>query len=160
MSDSNPYGQQPPQDQPGAGPYGYPQQGGQPGYGAAPGQPPQGGQPTYGYPYPGSAPAGGGYPPQPGAAMPVGYDPTAPYGYDPYGRPYSDKSKMTAGLLGIFLGTFGVGRFYTGHTGLAVGQLLVGVLTCGIGGMWGFIDGIVMLAGSNTTDAQGRILRS
>ncbi|GAA2346827.1 TM2 domain-containing protein [Streptomyces kunmingensis] len=163
MSDSNPYGQQPPQEQPGANPYGYPQQGAQPGYGAAPGQPgqpPQGGQPNYGYPYPGSAPAGGGYPPQPQPGMPVAYDPMAPYGYDPYGRPYSDKSKMTAGLLGIFLGTFGVGRFYTGHTGLAVGQLLVGVLTCGIGGMWGFIDGIVMLAGSNTTDAQGRILRS
>ncbi|MFI0238172.1 NINE protein [Streptomyces sp. NPDC016845] len=153
MSDSNPYGQQPPQEQPGgANPYGYPQQ--------PPQGPPPGGQPTYGYPYPGSAPAGGAYPPQPQPGMPAPYDPMAPYGYDPYGRPYSDKSKMTAGLLNIFLGTFGVGRFYTGHTGLAVGQLLVGVLTCGIGGMWGFIDGIVMLAGSNTTDAQGRILRS
>ncbi|WP_338698847.1 TM2 domain-containing protein [Streptomyces sp. Q6] len=157
MSDSNPYGQ-PPQDQPGANPYGYPQQpgqpqGGQPGYG----YPQQGSQPGYGYP--GAAP-GGAYPPQPGVGMPAAYDPNAPYGYDPYGRPYSDKQKLTAGLLGIFLGTFGVGRFYTGHTGLAVGQLLVGVLTCGIGGMWGFIDGIVMLAGSNTTDAQGRILRS
>ncbi|MFI7006081.1 NINE protein [Streptomyces sp. NPDC050145] len=162
MSDSNPYGQQPPQDpnnpygqqQPPQDPYGYPQQGAQPGYGAAPGQP---GQPNYGYPYPNSAPAGGYAQPQPG--VPAAYDPSAPYGYDPYGRPYSDKQKLTAGLLGIFLGTFGVGRFYTGHTGLAVGQLIVGVLSCGIGGLWGFVDGIVMLASSNTTDSQGRPLR-
>jgi TM2 domain-containing membrane protein YozV len=78
--------------------------------------------------------------------------------YDPQGRPYSDKSKMTAGLLGIFLGGFGVGRFYTGHTGLAVGQLLVTLFTCGIGSLWGFIDGIMLLVNGGT-DAQGRVLR-
>jgi TM2 domain-containing membrane protein YozV len=78
-----------------------------------------------------------------------------------YGQPgvvYSDKSKLVAGLLGIFLGTFGVGRFYTGHTGIAVGQLLVGVLTCGLGGLWGLIDGILILVNGGT-DAQGRVLR-
>ena len=149
MSDSNPYGQQPPQDQPGAGPYGYPQQGGQPGYGA-----PQGGQPNYGYPYPGSAPAGGGYPPQPG--MPVAYDPNAPYGYDPYGRPYSDKSKIVAGLLQLFLGSFGVGRFYIGNVGIGLAQLF----TCGGLGIWALIDAIILLTSNNTTDANGRVLRS
>jgi TM2 domain-containing membrane protein YozV len=78
-----------------------------------------------------------------------------------YGQPgvvYSDKSKLVAGLLGIFLGTFGVGRFYTGHTGIAVAQLLVGVLTCGLGGLWGLIDGILILVNGGT-DAQGRVLR-
>ena len=149
MSDSNPYGQQPPQDP--NNPYGYPQQGAQPGYGAAQGQP------GYGYPYPNSAPAGGYAQPQPG--MPMAYDPTAPYGYDPYGRPYSDKQKLTAGLLGIFLGGFGVGRFYTGHTGLGVAQLLVSLFTCGVGAFWGLIDGIIMLASDGATDAQGRPLR-
>ncbi|BCB89183.1 TM2 domain-containing protein [Phytohabitans suffuscus] len=83
------------------------------------------------------------------------------YGQPQYGQPgvvYSDKSKLVAGLLGIFLGTFGVGRFYTGHTGLAVGQLLVGVFTCGLGGLWGLIDGILILVNGGT-DAQGRVLR-
>lgn len=83
------------------------------------------------------------------------------YGQPQYGQPgvvYSDKSKLVAGLLGIFLGTFGVGRFYTGHTGIAVGQLLVGVLTCGLGGLWGLIDGILILVNGGT-DAQGRVLR-
>ncbi|MFJ9040933.1 NINE protein [Streptomyces sp. NPDC102406] len=158
MSDSNPYGQQPPQEQPGANPYGYPQQGPQPGYGAAPGQPgqpPQGGQPTYGYPYPGSAPAGGAYPPQPQPGMPVAYDPNAPFGYDPYGRPYSDKSKIVAGVLQLFLGTLGVGRFYIGNVGIGLAQLF----TCGGFGIWALIDGIILLTSSNTTDSNGRVLR-
>ncbi|MEU4091335.1 NINE protein [Streptomyces sp. NPDC026673] len=153
MSDpNNPYGQ-PKQDG-----YGYPQQDG---YGY-PQQPPAGPgdygqQPGYGYPQQGGHQAPGyGYPPQGGYTG----DPNAPYGYDPYGRPLSDKSKIAAGLLGIFLGTFGVGRFYTGHVGLGVGQLVVSVLTCGFGGIWGLIDGIVVLAGSAPTDAEGRVLRS
>src|SRR5215467_10174418 len=78
--------------------------------------------------------------------------------YDPQGRPYSDKSKMVAGLLGIFLGGFGVGRFYTGHSGLGVAQLLVSVFTCGLGSLWGLIDGIMILVNGGT-DAQGRVLR-
>jgi TM2 domain-containing membrane protein YozV len=81
--------------------------------------------------------------------------PPPPYA-DPSG--YSDKSKLVAGLLGIFLGGFGAGRFYTGHTGLAVGQLLVSIFTCFIGSIWGFIDGIMILVNGGT-DAQGRPLR-
>lgn len=83
----------------------------------------------------------------------------APFGVDPVsGLPYSDKSKVVAGLLGVFLGTFGVGRFYTGHIGMGIAQILVTWLTLGIGAIWPFIDGIVMLAGS-PRDAQGRPLR-
>jgi TM2 domain-containing membrane protein YozV len=82
--------------------------------------------------------------------------PPSPQYADPSG--YSDKSKLVAGLLGIFLGGFGVGRFYTGHTGLGVGQLLVTIFTCGIGSLWGFIDGILILVNGGT-DAQGRRLR-
>jgi TM2 domain-containing membrane protein YozV len=82
--------------------------------------------------------------------------PQAPYGIEPTtGLPYSDKSRVVAGLLQIFLGTFGAGRFYTGHMGLAVLQLLFSWLTCGI---WPLIDGIMMLTG-RVTDAQGRPLR-
>ena len=134
-------------------------------------------QPTY---YPSA-----GYPPAAGTVVP---HPGAPFGYDPVsGRPYSDKSRLTAGLLGIFLGWCGVGRFYTGHTGLAIGQigavwgswlvaccLYVGgsALTLGAGafifwvvlllpplaGFWPFIDGIIVLARGGT-DSNGRVLR-
>lgn len=81
-------------------------------------------------------------------------DPEAPYGRDPLGRPYSDKSKIVAGLLQLFLGTFGVGRFYLGDTGLALGQLF----TCGGLGIWALIDGIMLLAGS-PVDRYGRPLQ-
>ncbi|MGW0436743.1 TM2 domain-containing protein [Micromonospora sp. NPDC003197] len=70
----------------------------------------------------------------------------------------SDKSKLVAGLLGIFLGGFGVGRFYIGDTKIGVLQLVVSVLTCGFGSLWGLIDGIMILV-KGGVDAQGRPLR-
>jgi TM2 domain-containing membrane protein YozV len=86
-------------------------------------------------------------------AMPT---PDAPFGYDAAGRPLSDKSKVTAGILQILLGGLGIGRFYTGHTGMALGQLF----TCGGCGIWALIDGIIFLTSDDRTDAQGRTLRS
>jgi hypothetical protein len=94
-----------------------------------------------------------------GAPMGAAMAPHAPYGIDPItGMPFSDKSKMVAGLLNILLplvGICGVGRFYTGHIGLGVAQLLLGWLTCGI---WPLVDGIMMLMGK-IPDSQGRPLR-
>lgn len=100
-----------------------------------------------GYP----APPAGDYaayqmPPVGYAAVP--YQPGVPMGYE-------QKSKLAAGLLGIFLGGFGVGRFYLGYAGLGVAQLLVTIFTLGIGAIWGFIDGIMILTGSVKVDAQG-----
>jgi TM2 domain-containing membrane protein YozV len=84
----------------------------------------------------------------------------APFGVDPIsGLPYSDKSKLVAGLLQIFLGSFGIGRFYLGNVGMAIAQILVTWFTFGLGGLWPLIDGIVLLAG-NPRDRAGRPLRS
>lgn len=84
----------------------------------------------------------------------------APYGIDPVsGLPFSDKSKLVAGLLQIFLGGFGIGRFYLGNVGMAIAQIAVTWLTFGLGSLWPLIDGIVILAGS-PRDAAGRPLRS
>ena len=68
------------------------------------------------------------------------------------------KSKLAAGLLQIFLGCFGVGRFYLGYTGIGVAQLLVSLCTCGIGAIWPFIDGILILTGTPSVDADGNPL--
>lgn len=65
------------------------------------------------------------------------------------------KSKITAGLLGIFLGGFGVHNFYLGFIGKAVGQIVLTVFSCGLGGLWGFIEGILILAGTINKDADG-----
>ena len=60
----------------------------------------------------------------------------------------------------ITVGGLGIGRFYIGDTKTGVWQIVVTVLTCGIGALWGLIDGILMLVNDNVTDAQGRPLRS
>lgn len=75
-----------------------------------------------------------------------------------YGGVLSDRSKVTAGLLGLFFGSLGVGRFYLGYTGVGVAQIAVTWLTCGIGGLWPLIDAIMILTGK-VPDAQGRPLR-
>lgn len=73
------------------------------------------------------------------------------------------KSKLAGGLLGIFLGALGVHNFYLGYTGKAVAQLLITVLSCGvlsmISGIWGLIEGILILSGSIDKDANGNMLR-
>lgn len=75
------------------------------------------------------------------------------------------KSKVCAGLLGIFLGCFGVHNFYLGFTGKGVAQLLltlIGWVLCGLGpvvaGIWGLIEGIMLLTGSIDKDASGNPL--
>jgi TM2 domain-containing membrane protein YozV len=106
-----------------------------------------------GGPY-GSTPGGAQYGPTPGGA-PYG---SPGYGVDAYGQPLSDKSKLVAGLLQIFLGGFGIGRFYLGYTTIGVLQIVVTICTLGFGALWGFIDGIIIVVG-NVKDPQGRTLR-
>ena len=62
---------------------------------------------------------------------------------------------MVAGLLQLLL-PFGIGRLYSGHIGIGVAQLVLSLF--GIGVLWAFIDGIVILAG-RPTDGHGRPLR-
>jgi TM2 domain-containing membrane protein YozV len=105
------------------------------------------------YPPPGTS----AYPPP----MAPGYAgmPYAPvYAVDAWGRPLSDKSKVVAGVLQLVLGGFGVGRFYIGDNKTAVLQLVVTLVTCGLGHIWGIIDGILILVNGGV-DAQGRVLR-
>ena len=72
------------------------------------------------------------------------------------------KSKLAAGLFGIFLGAFGVHNFYLGFTGKAVAQLLISVLSCGIlspvSAIWGLIEGITILTSEDYKDADGNSL--
>lgn len=133
-----PYGEQPQQ------PYGEQQP---PSYGQQPyGQQPYGQQPPQAYG-------------QPGYGQPYGASPAAPYGVHPVtGIPYSDKSKLLVGLLQLLV-PLGIGRMMMGQTGMGVAQLLVTIFTCGIGALWPFIDGIVILVSDDVRDSQGRPLR-
>lgn len=74
------------------------------------------------------------------------------------------KSRVAAGLLGIFLGVFGVHNFYLGYTGKAIAQLLITLMSFGtlgiVSSVWGLIEGILLLSNDASTDASGRPLRS
>jgi len=67
------------------------------------------------------------------------------------------KSKVAAGLLGLFLGWIGIHKFYLGYSKEGVIMLLVSVLggmvTCGLAtgviSMIGFIEGIIYLTKSD-----------
>jgi TM2 domain-containing membrane protein YozV len=144
--ESDPSYPQPASDQP------YPPYPPPPPYGSDPSLPPPVG--AYGAPPP---PPGAYGPPPPYGGYPPPY-PGGPFGVDAYGQPLSDKGKLVAGLLQIFLGSFGVGRFYLGYNGIAIAQIAVTWLTCGIGAIWPFVDGILILIGK-VPDSNGRTLR-
>lgn len=72
------------------------------------------------------------------------------------------KSKITAGILGIFLGCYGVHNFYLGYNGKAIAQLLITLLSLfllsWVSAIWGLIEGILILTGSIKEDASGNDL--
>lgn len=151
----------PPENPPGEPPWGWQP----PGYGSQPN--PYTPPPVPGYPPPQAYPGNAGYPGYPGYV-----DPHAPYGRDPVtGLPLSDKSATTAGLLQLFLGLFGIGRFYIDSTQIAVAQLCLGLfgvlfsLFCFLGFpvllggiVWAIVDAILIFTGS-VKDKDGRKLR-
>ena len=76
------------------------------------------------------------------------------------------KSKLVAGLLGLFLGGYGAHNFYLGYTGKAVTQLVISVLGILLAflffgipnfiiGVWALIESIMILCGNIKTDAKG-----
>lgn len=100
----------------------------------------------------GQAPAGG----------PANYG-TQPLGY------VQPKSRVVAGLLGLFLGCWGVHNFYVGRTAVGLIQLaltafsiltswlLIGLLVLPVVAVWAFIEAILafMGAGPYQTDSRG-----
>ena len=57
--------------------------------------------------------------------------------------------KLIAGLLGIFLGSFGIHKFYLGYTKEGLILLVASIITCGIAGIIGLIEGILYLTKSD-----------
>lgn len=76
---------------------------------------------------------------------------------------YNQKSRIAAGILAILLGTYGIHSFYLGNNSRGLMQLLISLLTCGVGAIvimiWGVLDGIKILDGRINTDANGVFLK-
>jgi TM2 domain-containing membrane protein YozV len=75
--------------------------------------------------------------------------------YPAFGTVKSDRSRVLAGILNLFLP--GVGRIYLGHMAHGVLQLVL-VFCGGVGVIWSFVDGIIILAGGVKYDGYGRVL--
>lgn len=97
-----------------------------------------------------------------GASLNATQQQTQNYQSNPVNNGGEPKSKLVAGLLGILLGSLGVHDFYLGNTRNGVIKLcltLIGWIACGLGpiaaGVWGLVDGIMILVGKVTTDANG-----
>ncbi len=77
------------------------------------------------------------------------------------------KSRVVAGVLGIFLGGLGIHNFYLGKTSRAIAELvvfLVGLLfTCGVASLVmvivGIVEGIQILMGKIKVDGHGNPLK-
>jgi TM2 domain-containing membrane protein YozV len=119
--------------------------------------PPSGATP----PPPPPPPPGAGTPPPAGA---VGATTTAPPSPPwgtwtwPDGTPidratlpaYDPSKKLTVGLLGIFLGGFGIHKFLLGYSTEGAIQIGITVVTCGFGAIIGLIEGIIYLTKSDS----------
>lgn len=57
--------------------------------------------------------------------------------------------RIITGILAILLGAWGVHKFYLGYTKEGIIQIIVTVVTLGIGGIIGLIEGIIYLTKSD-----------
>jgi len=57
--------------------------------------------------------------------------------------------KVVAGIFGILIGSLGIHKFYLGYIKEGIIQIVITVVTCGIGGLLGLIEGIIYLTKSD-----------
>jgi TM2 domain-containing membrane protein YozV len=60
-----------------------------------------------------------------------------------------ESKRMLCGLLGILVGWTGAHKFVLGQTVPGVITLIVSIVTCGLGGIIGLIEGIIYLTKSD-----------
>jgi TM2 domain-containing membrane protein YozV len=62
-----------------------------------------------------------------------------------YPKTQPENKKIVAGVLALLLGSLGVHKFILGYTTEGIIQIVISVVTCGIGGIVPFIEGIIYL---------------
>ena len=56
-----------------------------------------------------------------------------------------ESKRVLCGVMGILLGGFGIHRFVLGDTTGGILRIVISIVTCGIGSLIGFIEGIIYL---------------
>ncbi|KRB59328.1 TM2 domain-containing protein [Flavobacterium sp. Root186] len=74
---------------------------------------------------------------------------TKPESWNTPSEPKAENKKVVAGILGILLGGFGIHKFILGYTQEGIIQIVITLVTCGIGSMIGFVEGIIYLTKSD-----------
>jgi TM2 domain-containing membrane protein YozV len=66
----------------------------------------------------------------------------------PTGTPQENK-KILAGIMAILFGSLGIHKFILGYTSEGIIQLVLSVISCGLFGIIGLIEGIIYLTKSD-----------
>lgn len=74
---------------------------------------------------------------------------TKPESWNTPSQPRQENKKVLAGIMGILFGSLGIHKFVLGYTQEGIIQLVISIVTCGIGSVIGFIEGIIYLTKSD-----------
>lgn len=66
-----------------------------------------------------------------------------------YNEATGENKKIIAGVLGILFGYLGIHKFILGYTKEGIIQIIITIVTCSVGGIVGFIEGIIYLTKSD-----------
>lgn len=79
------------------------------------------------------------------------------FGREDYGYSYGkSKSRLTAMLLAVFLGTFGIHDFYLGYTKSGIAKILLTMFALGfVSELWSLTDAVKIYRGRVDCDANG-----
>lgn len=70
---------------------------------------------------------------------------TKPEAWNTPSTPREENKKVLAGVLALVFGCLGIHKFILGYTQEGIIQLVISIVTCGLGGIIGFIEGIIYL---------------
>ena len=64
-------------------------------------------------------------------------------------KPQQENKKVVAGIFALLLGSLGIHKFYLGYTTEGIIQIVISIVTCGIGGIIPFVEEILYLVKSD-----------
>lgn len=63
--------------------------------------------------------------------------------------PPQESKRVLCGVMGLLLGSLGIHRFVLGDTTGGILRIVITIVTCGVGSLIGFIEGIIYLTKSD-----------